>query len=389
MAWIQAGDPRVLKKKTENFVFQFVFGGIFAVVGVFMIVTGIAETLQKGPGAALIAAIVGSVFALAGLAIMLSRAGVEIDARSGVVASWWRCACFGKRREISVDQLDHVSIQREVRRSKNSSYTVYPVRLQGLGKPVDLDEPREFNKARLTAEQVAKLLQLNIVDTTSGTEVVREHDKLDESIRQQAKRTGEAVEVPEPPADTKVTFSIEGDELTLDLPPKGLGAAYALLIPAMLVPIVVVTVILSGVFGDADMPKEMKIVIVAFVGVGFVLLPALVLGGKFLKSRRDRTRVVASLDELRIEERGLVGARTTTFAAKEIEEFNLASPRDLPAEIQQAPPFLRKLLLAAARKSSGSGIHVRSDTASVQFGGHLSADEQRWIYAVIKRMLTA
>ena len=94
-----------------------------------------------------------------------------------------------------------VTITREIRRSDKSTYTVFPVRLTGddAGE-VKLCEPRTYSASRGLAEELARFLELPLADSSSGTEVVRGHDQLDESLQEHLRESGALPELPEPVA---------------------------------------------------------------------------------------------------------------------------------------------------------------------------------------------
>jgi hypothetical protein len=62
-----------------------------------------------------------------------------------------------KSTAYDLDSFDYITITREVRRSKNSTYTVFPVRLVDCTmklKPINLGEPRDYEEARRMGETV-------------------------------------------------------------------------------------------------------------------------------------------------------------------------------------------------------------------------------------------
>ena len=388
MPFEQTSDPDVIRKRSG--------GGCLAILGLPFLLAGLALALAslglfpgKHPPPWLVGLPFGGVFAAVGVALITGRGGVSLDRRSREVTTWWSCLGFGKRKPRPLEGIRRVTLAREVRRSDKSTYTVYPVRLQAdEGKPVDLDEPRDFQEARATAEQIAKHLGLAIVDTTSGAEVTRAADELDLSLREQIKRSGDRTAVPDPPADTRIRFAIEGAELTLDLPPKGLGARHVWMLVGLAVSAVIAAAFMVGVLMREKTPPGVRIVMGCVMGVLFVGVPALAVFAKILSDARVHTRVIASLKRLRVEKHGLLRRQVTEIPADDLEELEAPDHAALPPEAAKLSGFARKMAIAMARRSR-KGIQARSDQASVEFGQDLSDEEQAWVCAILRHMLSA
>jgi len=281
------------------------------------------------------------------------------------VTSWWGALGLRKKTERPLDDFNRVTINKEVRRSKNSTYTVYPVRLSGEGKPINIEEPRDYKSARATAEELAKFVGKGILDTSSGEAVERDLESLDESLRDRARRTGETIEVPEMPPNMKSKCSVEGRQMVVEIPAEGLR-------PVMLLLLAVPLVIAAVVFLSFIMP---------------------LLDEKGMPDTFRWTQVVASPDGLRIEQRTAFSKKVTEIPAVELEEL-LCPVARAPAEAQRdldgsdMPQAAKGLLLALAQGAKG-GIIARSDQQIVEFGAGLPANELRWIHAVLTKILTA
>lgn len=181
-----------------------------------------AMTTEGGSAAPLFFVIpFGLIFASVGAGIMFGRAGLTIDLNTKTITTWWGLLVPFSSTTHPLDKAEIVTICREVRRSKNSTYTVYPVRIRGFEKPVNIEEPRNYTAARRKAEEIAKFMNLGVEDSTSGKAVVREAGTLDESLREQAQRTGESVDMPETPPDVKTKISVAGGEATFEIRRRG------------------------------------------------------------------------------------------------------------------------------------------------------------------------
>jgi hypothetical protein len=324
----------------------------------------------------------GLVFASVGAGLVLGRAGKNIDRREGAVTTWWGLLVPFKTTTRPIEDFSKVTIAREVRRSKNSTYTVYPVRMASdEGKDIKLEEPRDMGKARAVAEEAAKFLEIPLADRSSGTERVRDAAELDESLRERARRTGQRAEVPDQPADARSAHSVVGDSLVFDIPPPGFSARhYLAMAVGLIMPIFVIAVFLGPILGEEKMPTGVKMVFVAFLGVFFILLPLLVTWGGALSSARTRTQVEVSPGQLRVSRTGLIRTKTAAIPTDELEELDLVSKSATRSSSRK---------MAEAFSAGHELIEARSDQESVRFGQGLSRSELEWMKAVIQGVVTA
>lgn len=396
MTFKQGFNRDVLEKKSGG-GFLILLGLPFFLAGLFIMQAPfnlIPAKWQGGPPPWFVAVPFGGIFAAVGAALIFARGGVTINTGDKTVVTWWGVLGYRKRTQHDLDTIDHVTISREVRRSKNSTYTVYPVRLSRSEKPINLEEPRDYKEARATAEQVAKFIEKDIVDTTSGKRIVRDFGSLDESLRDRARRTRESIELPEPPPAMKTRCSIEGRQVTLELPAGKFNAVTAImLVFGCAVPAVVFFGFFFPMMKKDNLPKEMQYIVLGFVGVFFVLLPLVFVVVKAVSGAKRSVRIIASRDCLQVENRGLLFTKIKRIPSEELEELVLpkaSAETDPQKAIEQSglPPAARALLGALVR-SKTRGIQARSDKETIGFGAGLPEDELRWIHAVITRMMTA
>ena len=268
----------------------------------------------------------GLIFVLVGGGLIFGRQGCEIDRQNGTIERWWSCLVTLRRVQYETDEFDRVTLSREVRRSNNSSYTVFPVRMQGVPElKLDLSEPRRYQPARRQAEQVASFLHLPLADSSSGSEVVREPDHLNESLRDRLRRTGETPALPEAPAALSCRIRSKGDSVMIE----------------MLVP------------------------------------------SRFFK--RDPDRVIVSPQEGLTWQpsRG----KQEQIAVQDLEEVTLPEAEGADDQLAKVPKPLASLLASQLRKQMG--ITVRSDEKTVQFGGQLDEGERRYVYQLIRHVIAS
>ncbi len=226
---------RIVSSDPERMVYRsgggclMLFGLPFLVAGAFMIVAPFLEgrfqmkdskTGRPMPPAVGLA--MGAAFAAVGIGLMFGRSGKTLDRRADTLTAWWGLLVPFRRKEHRLSAFERVTLSREIRHSKNSTYTVYPVRLEGAGVPkVTLEEPRDMNAARALGEEAAKFLGRPLADSSTGSQVVRQPGELDESLRERARRTGERPQVPPPSPAAGAPPASSPTPCASRLPPRG------------------------------------------------------------------------------------------------------------------------------------------------------------------------
>ena len=321
----------------------------------------------------------GAVFATVGAGLVLGRAGKEIDRRAGTVTTWWGLLVPFKSATRPLADFEAVQVTKEVRRSKNSTYTVFPVRLTAsVGKNVSLEESRDAMKARKAGEEAAKFLGFKLIDRSLGETIVREAEELDESLRDRAKRTGETAGVPDPPAGGRCTHSVVGDTLVFEIPPTGFKAGHLVAMAAgALIPIIVVAFFAFPMLRDDKMPSGVKLIFMLFLGVFFIGLPLVFSFGAAISGAKARTTVEVSPGLLKVTATRLMGTKMTAIPTDELEELRLMRGGAAGAGSVQA-----------ALAGKAQVILARSDNATVTFGTGLSNAELEWMKAIIQNVVT-
>ena len=205
MKFIDTGDPDILQTRRGG-GWLMIFGLPFLATGLFVIGFPFLGSPLAGGGPPLIVTVIfGSVFTALGSALMFGRSGTIIDRRKGSIVQWSGLLVPMKKTTYPLGFHDRITIRKDLRRSNKRTYYAYPIVLKGshgTSEGIVFDEPTDYPQARRTAEEITTFLRLPLVDTTSGKDVIREPDKLDESIRERAKRTKESVASVHPPPST-------------------------------------------------------------------------------------------------------------------------------------------------------------------------------------------
>lgn len=377
MLKLDASDPEVMRD-VQGGGCMMLFGLPFFLVGCGVILGTLASALGEGDFMPVFFGIpFGGIFAAVGGGIMFGRAGTILDRRDGVATTWWGLLVPFSSKTHALKDYGVVSITHEVRRNKNSSYSVYPVRLVGGKERIGLGEPREPRAARQCAETVAKFLDLPVEDASSGTMVRREAGELDLSLREQMRNRGEDVEVPDAPTKMACTLRHEGAELVVEIPATGFrlqhGCSVGICMLVVGAFVGMFAVPIASEFlqdGDGGM-RTGAVAIIAGGGLLVFSIPLLLTAiWAYLDANRHE-RVMATPERLRVERISVLGTKATEIPADELEEFFIGR------EAGKNQMF------------SGRPILARSDTTEIAFGAHLDDRERVYVHALLAAVLTA
>jgi hypothetical protein len=342
-----------------------VFGLIFAGVGTVFLI-GMLSIGKDGPPSLFL--FLPVVFIIVGLCVAFGRAGVIFDKREGIITKWWGLGVRLGEKTRPLSEFGYSTISREVRRSKDSTYIVFPVRIEGAGGKLNIKELRKYEKAREQAEEIAKFIDFSVKDSSSGTVVEREAGTLDESLRERAARTGENREIKEPLPGCRIKHTVSSDKLVFEIPP--LGRVKARIIFYFTVGSTILFLVIFLVFFIPMFKKSGNVPIVYIVVIP-ILIGNMAIG--FVLSRLfrgKRTVIEVSLKILRVK---TGSAKALEIPSDEIEEL----------EIGNACQSLNTIF------KRGTAIIARSDKLTISFGAGLRRKELQWLRDSIEYILIA
>jgi len=368
MRRIDTGDPEVLAYRGG--------GGGAILVGLLLVFFGIAlaAVAVSAETSALIPAIL---IGLMGLFVLLHRTGLEIDGRSGRWRRWWGLGGPLRTREGPLEDFERVRILRQIRQAKHQKYTVYPVYLEAKGHRFSFGAPRSYEYARREAEEAARRLHVPLVDASSGAEIVRDPEHLDETLRDRVRRGAESIELPEPPPALLSRYETEGKTLRFEIPkPRFSARMLPMFLPVVAFELIILIAFFVPLAGRLG--QEGGIARTVAMGAVIILASLLPLAALYaiLSRRLQAATVEASPESLRIV-RGPPGREDIVdLAASKIEEIEI---RDVGPADRGVVGFV----------DGGAPITVRTVAETVSFGGHLPTPEKRWMVQVLKQVLTA
>lgn len=343
---------RDIKRITRGGGCLILFGAPFFFMGLFAVFLGVAGIDGQGARETWPAALFGLVFASVGAAFMFGRAGIILDLRRRRVTTWWGLLFPFKSTDHPLGSFTEISITHEIRKSKNSTYSVYPVRLVG-GTPLLLREFRDRDSSRRLAEEVGKFLHLGVRDSVDG-DVFREAGKLDESFRARAHRLGQAYDLASPPRDARCRLDPGKTEAVIDIPPPGVK-------PGQWIGLIVCCVVVGVIFFAGFLPMILDVedplfgaLLAAFFILFFVTIPIGATARGIFRSATRRERIAVNSGRIEV----LQGRNKIVLDASKIEEVEVT--------------YL-----------GGGGVEVRTDQRTVHVGGGLPPDELEWLRDVL------
>ncbi|MCZ7649096.1 MAG: hypothetical protein M5U26_28220 [Planctomycetota bacterium] len=360
-------DPDVLKIKRGG-GWLMLFGFPFFAMGSMFCIAGIMGQVQSsggGPAPVLFVVPFSLIFVSIGAAFMFGRYGLILNRRERTAATWWGLLIPFKTTVHQLGDDALVTISRETRRNKNSTYTVFPVRIAFSGTKVDVEEPQNFERARTEAERVAKFMDLGLADRSGGVEILREKGTLDESLRERLRREGTALQPPQRPENCRVEERVEGDEAVFDLPkPEVPPVAFLAAGCGLIVAFGIMGVVGFSFFAGAANTPAVWIILPFGVLMGVGVLSTIV---KAAKDGAAPERIVVSTRGLRL----VKGRKTTEIPADRLEELYVDE--------------LGRVQLGGRRGL----IVARSDEQNLSFGAGMTSAERAWLCDVIRFLVTA
>ncbi len=417
MKIVDSGDPRVLELRSDVLGCVVLVGLLFIVGGGFAIalafeVLPVEVFIESEMRMIVLAA--GALGVLLGLVFLGGRSGKSFDGRSQILTSWSGMWVPMRRTNRPLNGYSRVLLVKEVRRGQKSSTTIFPVSLEGeRDEALRVENCSEYLEARRLAEAVARALHRPLTDSTSGEEVVREPDRLDEPLRERMRRLGDRVEVSPRPLVMRSQEQITSSEVTVEIPGMSSKARLAMNLVVIAVAVGIGFFFVGGptlTYGKGPWIERLPTILFPSF---FILIPLVVV---FSKLRRFNRAV--SVRANRVSLTVLEGRKKTEIPGDELEELSISGkdvnqlfetrpdgsvavdPKwaDTPdgaahiarhGQAPNVPPAVAGILktlgtLAPDRLS----ILARSDRASVTFGGGLDSDELAYLYsAILKAMV--
>jgi len=351
-----------LQLRSGGGLVMFIFGLPFAGAGATIIYTSLTGTdaIPLPVGLPF-----GLVFVAAGIALSLGRAGKDLDLRQGNLTCWWGLLLPCYRKTYALADFDVMVLSQEVRRSKNSTYTVYPLRLHSAGVRVNLDETRDYFASRRIGERIAKFLNLPLADSGLGQERRREPEMLQISLRQQLHDSGETVELPPPPSEMQTTIKYKQRSVMLQTPPSNWQVAAAIAAVVVVVGTIMTLIIGTMFLRSLELSGTVQMVLLLLAPLPNFAATWLI--WRAMAPGSAERLIVDPEQSLQLYRVGRNGN------ARQLNQMPITE--------------WEELVLCDATPDRRQGMLAISDKTSIHFGKNLGSDELNYLAAVIRKTL--
>ena len=205
------------------------FGLPFFLIGSFFFWGGLTtDKINDGPPTFLMRfafCSFSSIFILLGLILIAGFSKIVINKREKIWKKYWGIIIPFWQSTEDLEDFKHIEICDEVRvsRSKNGGSrrtTVYPVRLRQNSKNKrEICEHKNLLKSRALSESLSRFFQIPIEDTSLGIKLERDHDEVDNNIREMLKKYDVKVDKPEVPKSlenrNQEGYNSDGEKCTI------------------------------------------------------------------------------------------------------------------------------------------------------------------------------
>ncbi|MBI5843087.1 MAG: hypothetical protein HZB23_00285 [Deltaproteobacteria bacterium] len=242
---------------------------------------------------------------------------------------WWGLwpSVKFKSKTFALKGVERVEIDRilKYKDSSKSRRPCYPVILAGGPEEIEFSKSFQYLESRRIAEAIAGFWEVPLHDRSEGTLVVREPDRLNESLAAQASHRREKPDtLPEPPAEMLSSLEDDGRTLVIEIPLMGFIVFHKIAVLAIM-----------GVFGIITLFQYLTgtLIVVNPPGVNALLLPLIdpvniisFLGIFFVfQHASERTIITADRQGLLIRKKGMISRTVVKMKAELMEEFFAAA----------------------------------------------------------------
>ena len=225
------------------------------------------------------------------------------------------------------------------------------------------------------AEAVAKHLALPLIDLSTGVEIARPPDRLDESVGERIRRRGLKLSLPNPPADLSCEYEKSSRSHRFSISAPGLTGAYLFfLILGLVLTALLFQFFIAPAFESDEATGLM------FIGLPLILL-VLYYVLDVIQGATCHEMVVVSKNELVDHRRSYLGNWTEAIPASQIEELHVVLSRAEGGSLWSFQDVLSAL-------STKWELLARSDKLTMHLGRQLPKEQIEWMLNVIEYVLS-
>ncbi|EQC48643.1 hypothetical protein M899_0967 [Bacteriovorax sp. BSW11_IV] len=263
--------------------------------------------------------IVSFIFTLIGAAFLFGRSGYILDPFRRRGLTYWGLLVPFKRFHFKFENIKYIHICKEIRKSKNSSYTVYPVRLITTNDvKINIENNlRDYLLAREKAESIARQCSFNLRNDEEGGKILGPSE-VDPAFMEKLESN---ISRPQSPLKTHIKCSGSTGKSVIESNFK--TSIIGALTPSLIV-LLFVTPFALYFFRELSTGNPPNFIRYSFIGFFFVI-PILLTLNATLGRRQNGFKLSFSDKSIEVQSYKIMGHTTHKIKLQEIDDITLRS----------------------------------------------------------------
>ena len=365
------------------------FGTPFFLAGVFMLLgaTGIFPMRTEASGTPTILAPMGLLFLTVGGVLVFGRQWLVLDLARRSIQRQIGLLVPLHTEERTLSDFHAVVISHDPGDSESAE--TYPVRLRAsTGRDAAIVKPTRFAESLVTAQYLARVLSLQLVDATTDRETIIAPEHAGESLRERLSRAGVDTPPPRPLSmRSDVTESVHGTRIVIPGGNPTLAGYAGIFLP-------IVVFFIAMLFAIPALAKSQKPLTLFCMLLLLFGVPTVFAWVRFMVSSKHKgITVTASSTGLVIEPRS-GKSRSSVIPSRDVFDVDCSTFESAVESARQSTrsataqgPGSERVLGTLRKLVPNPGIVVKSRNGLITFAEGLSEDELRYLVWMIRRAL--
>ena len=369
MAKVPTSNGNKLEFSSDD-ITTMLYGLPFLLIG--LVIIGYPYVVSGEAIPQIVALPLGGVFTLFGIFTVFGGSSATIDKGTGKITTWRGVLGLGFTLEYKISDVKMVTLTcestQQSRQNQHAKSTHYPIILEGLEIPVNIDTAREFNEGRAIAKEIAIFLNLPMKYFSGGEEIIIEASELNQSVRQNMAAKGITPKSRPKPPGAESTHTQLGSTHTIHIPAPGFQPGHYLLMMIGVTAVLVPAILLIPKLFE----KETSLMPLLFLSVAGIFSVAMLCVAVY--SAQAVTEVEISPTRIVVTTNVLFYRHVETLDGEKIEELRIDGPIMENSEGQVNP--------------GSRAILVRADEKTLTFGWWLDEAELEWLLSIAQVALS-